>query len=160
MSTTAALFTNARLLQIVCEYIRAPDVYLEASFNAPLALVPVPLQSSTPHYPYIDLLPFPSLRNNLLQAGNLINPREIWYDLLDGDVKVWGNSPWDEKGWEFGERIITKYWYVMDDEVVRTANFWRMSRGEQMLSLQSIKNRLGVEAILDSVSGQQLVEIS
>jgi hypothetical protein len=159
MSTSAALFTNAKILQIRCDYVRAPDVYVEAGFKAPAALIPVPLQTQNPHYPYIDLLPFPKLRHNLLHAGNMMNPREMWEDLTDGDVKVWGNSPWDEKGWEFGEKFISKYWYVMDNEVLSTANFWRMTRDEPMLSLEAIKSRLGIGEVSDAFSGHQLIEI-
>jgi hypothetical protein len=159
MSTSAALFTNAKILQIRCDYVRAPDVYVEAGFKAPAALIPVPLQTENPHYPYIDLLPFPKLRHNLLHAGNMMNPREMWEDLTDGDVKVWGNSPWDEKGWEFGEKFITKYWYVMDNEVLSTANFWRMTRDEPMLSLEAIKSRLEIGEVSDAFPGHQLVEI-
>ena len=88
--------------------------------------------------PYIDLLPFPSLRDSLLKAGGLIDGREMWYD-LQADVKVWGNSPWDEKGWEVSEHFATKWWLVMSEEVLGIANWWRGLRGDKELTMSSIR---------------------
>ena len=56
-------------------------------------------------------------------------------------MKVWGNIPWDETGWEIGERFAMKWWFLMDDEVLRTTNFWRASRTDETLSLREIKRK-------------------
>lgn len=64
----------------------------------------------------------------------MIDGQEIWDD-LNSDVKVWGNSPWDEKGWEVGERFAVKWWFLMSDEVLQVANWWRGLRGEKNLSI-------------------------
>jgi hypothetical protein len=47
----------------------------------------------------------------------------------------------------------------MDNEVLSTANFWRMTRDEPMLSLEAIKSRLGIGEVSDAFPGHQLVEI-
>ena len=143
MSTVAAMFINAQILQINCHNVGPPRIYLFASNIAPRALVPTALQTSIPHQPFVDLLPFPSIRTKILQAGSLISPKEMWNDLSDGGVKVWGRTPWEEKGWEFGESFIVKWWFLLDDEILSTANFWRGTRDEPMLSMGAIKSKLG-----------------
>jgi len=63
----------------------------------------------------------------------MIDGHEIWDD-LQSDVRVWGNSPWDEKGWEVGERFAVKWWFLMSEEVIAVANWWRGLRGERSLT--------------------------
>jgi hypothetical protein len=104
----------------------------------PPALHPTPLQLTTPHLPYIDLLPFPSVRNNLLLAGSLVSAPEIWADFTSGDIRVWGSTPWEPTGWEIGERFARKWWWVLDQGVVEKGNFWRGVRGEGGLVVEGL----------------------
>jgi hypothetical protein len=77
---------NATLLLIPCSpsprlpAIWLPEIYI-TTFSAliltiPPSLTPTPLQSSLPHYPYIDLIPFPSFRDKLLKAGDVVDGHE------------------------------------------------------------------------------------
>jgi len=96
------------------------------------------LQTTIPHNPYVDLLPFPSVRDRLLKAGEVVNAYEMWADLTGGDVRVWGARPWEKRGWEVGERFARKWWWVLDQGVLDTGNFWREARGERSLSLEGV----------------------
>ncbi|KAH8650552.1 hypothetical protein BGZ60DRAFT_520394 [Tricladium varicosporioides] len=106
----------------------------------PPALTPTTLQNTIPHLPYLPLIPFPSLRDKLIEARGFIDAREIWNDLSLGEVKVWGNTPWEKTDWEVGESFARKWWFLMTEEILETANFWRMARGEKSLSLRGIRS--------------------
>lgn len=139
LGTLSALLLNASILQIDCTNIRGHQIYIPENLSTPTALTPTPLQTNTPHFPYVDLIPFPSIRDRILQSQHIINGVEIWGDITR-DVKVWGNTPWDDQGWEIGERFAVKWWFLMDDEVLRTTNFWRGTRDERGLSMGEIRD--------------------
>lgn len=63
----------------------------------------------------------------------------MWNDFSGGEVKVWGSSPWEKTGWEIGERFAKKWWFLMSEEILETANFWRAARGEGRLSMSGVK---------------------
>jgi hypothetical protein len=86
------------------------------------------------------------LRINLLKANDLIDVYEIWQDFSIGEVKVWGSTPWEEAGWEIGERFAVKWWFLMDGEVLRSTNFWRAARGESLLTMEGIKRSFQARA--------------
>ncbi|KAK0105209.1 hypothetical protein ONS95_004396 [Cadophora gregata] len=142
LGTLSALLFNAAILQIDChKQIRSREIYVPPTLSTPSALTPTPLQSTTPHLPYVDLIPFPSMRDRLLQSQQFISGVEIWADITR-DITVWGNTPWDEGAWEIGERFAVKWWFLMDDEVLRGTNFWRGARDERRLSMGEIRERL------------------
>ncbi|CZR69927.1 uncharacterized protein PAC_19828 [Phialocephala subalpina] len=155
--TLTAMLYNASLLNIACSEVRGRSIFVVDNAPTPPSLAPVPLQTSFPHWPYVDVIPLPALRNKLLQAHDLIDPRDIWQDLTEGDkvegngegngdmgIKVWGNQSWDERGWEIGRGFATKWWFLMDEEVLSTTNFWRAARGEEALSVEGLKRRIGM----------------
>ncbi|KAF8856182.1 hypothetical protein BDZ45DRAFT_692032 [Acephala macrosclerotiorum] len=150
--TLTAMLYNASLLKIACSQVRGRSIFIPSSLSTPISLSPTPLQLSLPHWPYIDILPLPALRNKLLQAHDLIDPQDIWIDLIEGNrigegdmgIKVWGNRSWDERGWEIGRGFATKWWFLMDEEVLGTTNFWRAARGEELLSVEGLKKRIGM----------------
>jgi hypothetical protein len=98
MSTLSAMLTNVSILQVKCSPPKGMGIHVPELYPAPPSLIPTPMQSTIPHFVYLDLIPIPSLRNRLLSAGDIIDVREMWADLLAGDVKVWGNIPWEETG--------------------------------------------------------------
>lgn len=133
------MIANGNILGIPCNRPSGLDIFVHPFVAAPQSLMPTPLQSKVPHYPYLDLLPIPALRNKLLMANDIIEVREMWRDLSVGEVKVWGNTPWEEAGWEIGERFAMKWWFLMDDEVLVSTKFWRRMRGERVLTVERIK---------------------
>lgn len=138
-STFAAMMTNAHILRMNCEPPHTTDIHIAPSTAAPPALAPTALQSIQPHKPWIDLIPFPSLRDNVLRGSEILDSREIWWDVVGGAVRVWGKTPWDKRGWEVQESFAIKWWWLMTDEVLEETNFWRVSRGEGPLNLARIK---------------------
>jgi hypothetical protein len=147
------MLTNAHILDINCKPPYSRAVRIMASTPVPVALTPTALQSKKPHLPYIDVLPFPSLRDKLLRASDIIDNPELWSDIIGGAVRVWGKTPWDKRGWEVEENFAVKWWWLMTDEVLEEANFWRVSRGEAPLCLKSIKQRFQSGANLNSLTG-------
>jgi len=51
------------------------------------------------------------------------------------EIKVWGASSWDPIGWEISPGFAKKWWFLIDDGILQTANFWRSQRGEEPLPL-------------------------
>ena len=142
MSALAAILTNAYILNISCEPPRLYAIHIAPSTQTPPALTPTALQISKPHWPYLDMLPFPSLRDKLLKGNDIIDVVELWSDIVGGDIKVWGKTPWDSRGWEVQERFASKWWWLMTDEVLEETNFWRVSRGERPLGLAAISQKM------------------
>lgn len=146
MNTLSALLTNARMLRIRCKPPYARGVPISSSSRTLASLSPTELQLRVPHFPYIDLLPFPSLRDKLLTFSESIDRDEIWSDLAAGGFIVWGKTSWDMRGWEVQTDFGNKWWWLMTDEVLEESNFWRSQRGEEILNIRPVKNGSGYSA--------------
>jgi hypothetical protein len=110
--------------------------------NAPRQLRPTVLQTLVTHHPWIDVLPFPCMRDNIirgLEAG-LLDEDELCHDIArhegSGDdtlapVVVWGES-WDARGWEISTAFLRKWSWLLQGcpEVFQSTNFWREKRGQ------------------------------
>ncbi len=141
MQTLSALVANANILQIRCGPPYELGVRISSSSETPATLSPTELQSRLPHFPYVDLIPFPSMRDQLLKSSQSIDRDEIWLDLAMGGFSVWGITPWDKRGWEVHVDFAKKWWWLMTDEVLDESNFWRLQRGEEKLSISPAKKR-------------------
>ncbi|KAH6962729.1 hypothetical protein DER45DRAFT_624841 [Fusarium avenaceum] len=108
------------------------------------ALKPTVLQKTVVHHPWIDLLPFPRLRDNMLmhmEAG-LVDDDELCEDLLVVDdprdlntkpsLIVWGES-WDSRAWEANPAFLRKWGFLLRgcSEIIEGTNHWREKRGEK-----------------------------
>jgi hypothetical protein len=71
----------------------------------------------------------------MLNSPTAINDLEFVSDMGFSDLKVWGSTPWDPAGWEVGPEFARKWWFLIDDGIIHTTNFWRSQRGEEPLSL-------------------------
>lgn len=112
---------------------------------------PVREQITTIHHPLIDVLPFPTLRKNLIKNRDAVDEEELFYDLLNGLV-CWGGAglgrrdrdcstgyistgtPWDQRSWEARTWFLQKYWALLggeDGELVRQSEWWRNMRGDE-----------------------------
>lgn len=134
MGTLAAIHCISHILQIKCTE--------DAGFNIgaiicilPAPIVPTIQQQIVPHKTYVDVLPWSSLRDRILSSLSVINEAELLGDIKSGELKVWGSVPWDPMGWEVGPDFARKWWFLMDDVILRTTNFWRAQRGEDALVL-------------------------
>ena len=112
---------------------------------------PIREQITTMHRPMIDVLPFPTLRRNLIKSGDAVDEKELYDDLLNGLV-CWGSAgvgrrdrdcstgyistgtPWDWRSWEARTWFIQKYWTLLggeEGELVRQSEWWRNMRGDE-----------------------------
>ena len=130
----AAFMCIAEVLKLACMQ--------ETGFNigAPSNTLPSPIaptlqQQMVPYRPYVDMLPWSSLRDRILNSPMAINEAEFIQDMGSGDLKIWGPTPWEPMAWEVGPEYARKWWFLMDDGILGTANFWRSQRGEEALVL-------------------------
>ncbi|KAL6412937.1 hypothetical protein AUP68_02431 [Ilyonectria robusta] len=119
-----ALAQNAALLEFRFKGLCFPELVSPFNQHGPSSvhtfipsqaypswLQPTALQMTVRHHPWIDLIPIPRMRDNILcalEAGFLDN-KELGIDILgvediQGDTAsliIWG-EPWDPRGWELG----------------------------------------------------------
>lgn len=150
-----ALMRNASILEIPVEYLETDD--FNSSFNGtplrqskkhPPDLVPTDLQQSVVHHSWLDLFPFPSLRDTMLlgvQNGQFDEEQlcdDFCCDLVNTEagstaaLMIWGNS-WDRMGWEFSEEFIRKWTILFRQcaEIFDATNYWRSKRGQEPVKL-------------------------
>lgn len=113
--------------------------------SVPLSLYPTDLQRTIPHESWVDIIPHPLWRDNVLRSLGTFDEDELWSDsiggLFDGfpddeiekrGVISW-NTPWDMSGWEVSEGFWRKWGWLMrgcEREVQEWTNHWRLMRGE------------------------------
>ena len=104
-SVLRAFIQNARLLAIIPQTFT--DEYALSPWTtsnpypaiAPHDLCPTPLQLSTPHHPYIDIIGPPSLRDNiLLSVMTEEQEDQLCVDLHLSSFTIWGSQPWNALG--------------------------------------------------------------
>jgi hypothetical protein len=137
MNACNALFVISDILSLTCS--AHPRTYnppkTNASATPPPALHPTSLQKTISHHAYIDMLPFPLLRDRILETLQVINEEELCRDLQNDEWKIWGRRPWEPRSWEFSEEFVAKWWFLLDEEMLRGTNFWRGQRMEEPLRL-------------------------
>ncbi|KAM0322267.1 hypothetical protein ACHAQA_009556 [Verticillium albo-atrum] len=119
--------------------------------RCPASLQLTPLQPSVEHHPWIDLLPFPMLRQNFLREVALhgedsVDEDDMCRDIVQGAVGadvvvtdaatliVWGES-WDPMGWEATVPFLRKWGWLFagSTDILESTNYWRTRRGERAL---------------------------
>lgn len=137
MNTWCAFWAIAHLLQVKCSFDKGINLFPQA--HQPLALRPTAKQLSVPHLSYVDLLPFPRIRDRILELlsaeTSIFNEATFCDDMMNGDWKIWGNSPWSPHAWELTEDFVQKWWFLLDEEMLESTNFWRVQRLEHALEL-------------------------
>lgn len=115
-------------------------------------------QVTVEHSPFIDVLPFQTLRKNLILRQNEVDEDEFLRDMVTGLV-CWGGAgpgrmdrnascgyastgtPWDNRSWEAKVWFLKKYWSLLggeDGELVRQSEWWRSIRGEDPVDIEEI----------------------
>ncbi|KAJ2982977.1 hypothetical protein NQ176_g1026 [Zarea fungicola] len=109
----------------------------------PTHLQPSHVQCSILHSGWLDLIPFPSMRDWIIMAittGDL-DEDTFCEDLLEVDdqrrpeepyLLVWGDSC-NPKGWEATPSFLVKYGWLVCPEIIISTNYWRETRGERPL---------------------------
>ncbi|KXJ86180.1 hypothetical protein Micbo1qcDRAFT_168787 [Microdochium bolleyi] len=131
---------------------------LLSSSMLPPSWQPTQSQSTLPHHPIVDLLPWPSVRDRLLLIMSLpdaLKPAtvgtggmavvQLAYDMEDSSegLRVWGEDVYDSAAWEVGQVLFEKWWFVFDRQVIERSNYWRRMRGAPDLKLPSRVEELG-----------------
>ncbi|KAJ5387900.1 hypothetical protein N7509_010441 [Penicillium cosmopolitanum] len=148
----------------------------------PDMLVPTDLQRRIPHAIWINGIPCPKMRDNLIQWEYMIDSTEFLYDLmgnllepevpcfrpsgspiqlsalpmnhdlsLSGDEEddytasrhgmiVWG-KPYLLDSWELTPAFVRKWGRLLEgcDELIRSSNRWRESRGEEKIRITELE---------------------
>lgn len=112
------------------------------SASCPSSLSPTDLQRTVAHHPWIDLFPFPRMRDNLLLAGDSYDEDQLCIDLVEFchvpceqmGLIVWG-EPDDPRGWEVSESFLKRWGWVIKGchELFAATNYRRAERGEEPL---------------------------
>ncbi|KAL2194000.1 hypothetical protein P885DRAFT_80772 [Corynascus similis CBS 632.67] len=113
----------------------------------PPAWQPTTTQLLVPHHPVIDLLPWPSVRDRMIEVmdiakesaegtGDIVMSREpqlvnFVYDIEDiaEGIRIWGSDPYIETNWEIGQVVFERWWFVFDRRTIEQSNYLRMQRG-------------------------------
>jgi hypothetical protein len=116
----------------------SPFSFGESRCCSPACLQPTVLQREMPHHPWIDLFPFPALRDNMLSQGEDLDDDDLCHDLVEvchapierSGLIVWSDS-WDPLGWE--ATFIGKWGWMLRGcpELLCSTNRWRGTRGEE-----------------------------
>ena len=107
----------------------------------PAPLKPTQLQITTPHHAYIDMIPSPTLRENLITIDPvhsntfLMEVCTLTCDIEDtGQLTIWGEDWLNEFSWEFSAAVLQRWGgFLLGTEWGRRANFWRRQRGTTIL---------------------------
>jgi len=121
------------------------EIDIIAAKDIPSDLQTTSLQRSrTPPF-WVNALPFPKLRDNLILMADRYDSHELLLDLglrvYEGfnDIErcgflVWGH-PWLATSWEVSEGFVRRWGFLLKGcpEVFNSANRWRLLRGEEKL---------------------------
>lgn len=147
-NTTRALVMNARVMGVTSEVMvpgsrsqLADGTISSAAYDLiPESLKPTQLQLTIRHHPWIDILPFPEVRDNILRHDEgLYDKTELCRDMRGfqsvahgrGGLIVWGD-PWDPAGWEVTNAFAAKWPWVIKGchDLLRYTRYWKELRGE------------------------------
>lgn len=141
------------------------------STAAPHDLRPTSVQLCTPHHPYLDVMAPPAFRDNVLLACLDDDVGEqLCYEMHVGSFTVWGEQPWNAMGmdfsfhvllfrfrggvlmmcglaWEVSQEFASSWFWLLDEGLIRTTNYWRGERGEAELVLPA-SGDVAVEELL------------
>ncbi|RAH53003.1 hypothetical protein BO85DRAFT_492403 [Aspergillus piperis CBS 112811] len=158
MNVLRAAYQNAIVLGMPAEWLclddtisifsaHGPHIIPNGQMSIPPSLRPTALQRATPHHPWLDVFPFPSMRDNLIRAGDDLDDDELCHDLTafwdtrssNATLLVWG-TPWDPQNWEVTEDFAKKWGAFLRGcpEILRSTNSWRARRGERPLVWERI----------------------
>lgn len=157
-----ALVVNSHTLGFTAEHhlppqAKSPFTYTpenpHALLQIPSSLHPTPLQRRIPHHPWIDLLPIPHMRDNLLRRTGTYDGDQLCADLVGyfnsstsrTGMVIWGD-PWDAAGWEVTPQFLERWgWTIKGCWVIfESTNRWRAKRGERPLKFDYLMRRDGI----------------
>lgn len=148
-----ALVQNMRVLGLTSELLHDDAI---SPFNVtgpweydiesalPASLRPTVIQRSVLHHPWLDLLPIPEMRDNLIAAGESYDETQLCLDMKGHGrahtdhtgIIVW-SDPWDQTGWEVTEPFVRSWGWTVRGcvNLFRSTNSWRARRNERPLGV-------------------------
>ncbi len=128
------------------------DFYTEdlptPSDNAPPSLQPTSLQKTVSHESWVDIIPYPVMRDNILKDQGNLDTDALCDDFLGGmydglsevqsrGMILWG-EPWSEDGWEVSDGFARKWSFLLKGcgDLIESTNSWREARGEERLVVE------------------------
>lgn len=133
----------------------ARDLYGSELFpdlsGIPAHLQPTSTQRLIPHHPLLDLLPWPSTRDKLIQVFNVppylrppvardpLGMVRLVYDMEDpgGEgLSLSGQDPFEPRVWVIGQVMFDRWWWAFEANVINECNRLRRERGKDVLSLK------------------------
>jgi hypothetical protein len=116
----------------------------------PESLYPTLLQRTIPHEEWIDIIPHPRWRDNLLLAIGTFDEGALWSDTIGGLFEGFPDSevehrgiiawspPWHFSGYEVTEGFLRRWGWSFKgcEDALETTNMWRSKRGEEPLVLE------------------------
>lgn len=116
----------------------------------PKALRPTQAQITKPHHPWMDMIPFPALRERALTLSSLDPPLIDVYDFkndvfMNSGLFCWrvggsggSGQPWDMRSWEAEPWFLKKWWILVGGEtgeVWEQTHWWRSMRGKSKVEM-------------------------
>lgn len=153
-NTLRAVLTNLSILSLQhimpaeCGAVFNIACLPEAPSTIPPSLECTALQRSIPHDPWIDMIPFPAMRDNVLLSGDEFDQDEFCLDASGGlfegfdetetrGIIIWG-EPWSPSGWEVSEGFVKRWGFLLRgcDELIEATQRYREARGEERLVIE------------------------
>ena len=116
--------------------------------NAPSPLHPTYLQKSISHESWVDVIPYPAMRDNILRTQDTLDGDALCDDFLGGmcnglsevqsrGMILWGD-PWSKDGWEISDGFARKWSFLLEgcSDLVNSTNRWRDARDEERLVVE------------------------
>ncbi len=112
---------------------------------------PTATQILMPHHPFLDFLPWPSVRDRVINIFSLpegtrppsasgpTGLANLAYDIEDNSegVRIYGDDPYDPACWEVGQVFFQRWWFLFDRDIIATSNRWRRLRGAPPLAIKA-----------------------
>jgi hypothetical protein len=151
-----ACVTNINTLDLAKYFVGGcTNIISVPKLEAPPILYPTYLQRSIKHAPWIDSIPYPKIRDNLILASGKFSTEELFYEIFGelylstvspgndyegefdgerGGIVVWG-EPWHSDCWEITPKQWKKFGFLYQgcEDVVVSTNIRRAERGEDPL---------------------------
>jgi len=151
-----ALLSNSQALNIpphvvVEDTARSPFCNESSNTNRiialPQTLRPTPAQTRIEHHPWIDCIPIPQMRENLIRAGRSLDEMKLCGDLVglfsEGNgltALIFWSEAWDLSGIEVTEDFVEYWGWTITGcwDLFKSTNSCRAKRGERPIDFRSI----------------------
>jgi hypothetical protein len=170
-NVSSALQRNADILGVTAQYFEWDGISpfskeginneYPSSLEWPVNLLPTRLQCSMEHHPWVDVFPWPKMRDNMLQAfqyPEVCDEDQLCREIVEyGDENseplliVWGDAC-NPQNWEVTPEFLRKWGWLLNgcEEFLDATNRWRVKRSEVPISTREVREafQLSIPAIL------------